>query len=287
MSDTSLECLSPIVIVGGTGNMGAFFHRMFLSRGVAVEIVEKETPHDQQQSALARAKAVLVSVPISKTIEVIRGILPFLPPDALLADVTSVKEEPVAAMSAHPGEVMGLHPMFGPTDRGIRGQTVVVCKHRDGERAETLRRFMEIEGARLHYLTPEQHDQLMAVVQGMNHFNAIVFAHALRSLQIDVDDTISVASPVYLLRMQLMGRILAQDPQLYADILLSNRHVAPALKELLSSSEKFSQVIGAGNYEGCVDFFKEAASALGSYGETALRESDELLAFATGLRKPS
>ena len=51
--------------------------------------------------------------------------------DAVLADVTSVKAGPVSAMlAAHPGPVLGLHPMFGPDVGSLSAQRIVSCPAR-------------------------------------------------------------------------------------------------------------------------------------------------------------
>ncbi len=278
MNQSLVALLTPTVIVGGAGKMGVFFSRILTTAGVSVEVVEFDTPPADRARRLAQAKCLIVSVPISATEAVIAQIVPEIAPDALLADITSVKEAPLRSMSTHPGEVLGLHPMCGPMQEGINGQPVVVCPCREGERARALCDLLAAQGAVLRRMDAAQHDRLMAVVQGMNHFHSIVFAHALKALGITAEETIEVASTVYRVRMQLMGRILAQDPKLYADIHLHNPHVVPALQAFMDSAQKFFSAIEGGSQALCVEFFKEAAAAIGSYGAVALRESDHLLA---------
>ena len=257
--------------------MGSFFTKILSSIGLTVECVEVGTAAELRREMLARARCVLVSVPISSSESVIKGLIGEISPDALLADLTSVKEMPLRAMSAHVGEVLGLHPMCGPVPGGLRGQTIVVCRSRAGSRAAALCQVLESCGAVLKDMSAEEHDRLMAVVQGMNHFHSIVFAHAMKALKVPIDQTMEVASPVYRIRMQLMGRILAQDPSLYADIHLYNPYVLPALKEFMNSAGQFFQEISNGSRSGCMDFFNQAATAMGSYGAAALRESDLLI----------
>ena len=53
---------------------------------------------------------VVVTVPIDKTVDVIRQ-LPKLPDDCILTDLTSIKQEPLDAMlTAHDGPVVGVAP---------------------------------------------------------------------------------------------------------------------------------------------------------------------------------
>jgi len=72
---------------------------------------------------------VLLSVPIAKTSEVIRQVAPCMRQGSLLMDVTSLKSEPMRAMIKHAPEgveVIGTHPMFGPTMPALKGQTMIL-----------------------------------------------------------------------------------------------------------------------------------------------------------------
>lgn len=277
-SNLSYQELGPVAIIGGAGRMGRFFSQLFIEAQIPCHEIEISTPDIERAKILKDATVVIVSVPISITCQVLEEVLPLLSADCLLADLTSVKELPLRAMIKHSGEVLGLHPMFAPSPRGLTDQTVIVCEGRAGPIGKQLCHFIASRGARLKFLSAARHDQLMAIVQGLNHFHSIVFAHALGSLGIPVEDTIDVASPVYLLRMQLMGRILAQDPQLYADIQLYNPYGVEALKAFHASSEEFMEAILSGSSARCMEFFSSAAESFGAYRDTAQTESDALLA---------
>ena len=105
--------LRPVVIVGGAGQMGGLFEKMLTLSGYQVRILEKDD-WDRAPEILADAGMVIVSVPIHITEQTIAR-LPPLPEDCVLVDLASVKSGPLDAMlAAHPGPVVGLHPMFGP-----------------------------------------------------------------------------------------------------------------------------------------------------------------------------
>ena len=76
---------------------------------------------------------VIVSVPIRDTVRVIEEIAPLLTQDQLLCDLTSLKVAPVDAMLKSKAQVIGLHPMFGPTVSSLRHQTIIVCPARATE----------------------------------------------------------------------------------------------------------------------------------------------------------
>ncbi len=67
----------------------------------------------------------------------------------LLADLTSVKREPLAKMlEVHTGAVLGLHPMFGADIASMAKQVVVRCDGRFPERYEWLLEQIQIWGAK-------------------------------------------------------------------------------------------------------------------------------------------
>lgn len=64
-----------------------------------------------------------------------------LPNDCILADFTSIKSKPLAAMmKAHQGPVVGLHPMFGPDVPSLAKQVIVCC---NGRREESYQWLLE------------------------------------------------------------------------------------------------------------------------------------------------
>src|SRR5659263_208997 len=85
-------------------------------------------------------------------------------------------------MAAFPGEVVGTHPLFGPREASIEGQTMVLCQGRGERWFQWLQDFLNQAGARVKITTAAEHDRLMAVVQGLAHFILIAFGTVIRDL---------------------------------------------------------------------------------------------------------
>ena len=117
----------------------------------------------------------------------------------------------------------------------------------------------------------------MAVIQGLVHFSTITVSHALKEMEIDIKDSLDYASPIYKLRLDMLGRILNQDPELYADIEILNPEVKNAIKAYLDSSEKLLKTIVKKDREGFINYFKESADYLGDFKKEAEKESDYLI----------
>jgi len=101
---------------------------------------------------------VLVSVPIERTVDIIKRAAEHLAPTTALV-ITSIKTQPVQAMlEHHAGPVMGLHPMFGPSIKSFSGQKIVVCPGRNDDSFQWLLDFMKSKGGELIVCTPQEHD---------------------------------------------------------------------------------------------------------------------------------
>ena len=110
MEQKGLRPGAKVLIIGGRGQMGAFFARLFTQSGYAVRILD-QGDWDNACTLCRDIDLALVSVPIEKTREVVENVAPLLPASAVLADLTSVKKAPMAAMiEAYKGPVIGLHP---------------------------------------------------------------------------------------------------------------------------------------------------------------------------------
>jgi len=267
-----------IGIIGGTGRMGAFFRKVFETAGWEVQIAGRSTP--QSPADLAGAcDVVMVSVPIRETVGVIRSLAPLLSEGQVFCDLTSLKTGPVEAMLTSRAQVVGLHPMFGPTANGLPGQTIIATPARC--RPETLDLLLEVflsQGARVTISTPEEHDRIMAVVQGLTHFVTLGVAETMRRVGVKPEDTLAFMSPVYQMEMCLVGRLLSQDSSLYADILGQNPHVMPVIEACEGAFSSLRETIGTGDTDAFEEVFKKNAQHFGDYCQKAARESDLLIA---------
>ncbi|MDD1705357.1 MAG: prephenate dehydrogenase/arogenate dehydrogenase family protein [Methanoregula sp.] len=264
-------------IIGGTGKMGRLFSGVFDRAGYDVLVSGRSTTRTALELA-EHCDIVIVSVPIRATVSVIRTIAPVMREDQLLCDFTSLKTRPVEAMLGSKAQVIGLHPMFGPTVKSLRHQTIIACPARADVR--TRDRLLDIfrnEGAVITITSPEDHDRMMAVVQGLTHFVTLTMAESVRKLGIDIAKTKAFTSPVYQIELSLVGRLLSQDPVLYADILELNPYVPEVLLACTKSGAELRKIIGTGNPDAFRDFFLGNSRHFGVYCEEGMETTDALI----------
>ncbi|HNX17164.1 MAG TPA: prephenate dehydrogenase/arogenate dehydrogenase family protein [Methanoregula sp.] len=264
-------------IIGGTGKMGQLFVPVFERAGYDVLVSGRSTKLTNTDLAKT-CNIVIVSVPIRDTVRVIGEIASLLQEDQLLCDFTSLKTGPVAAMLESKASVIGLHPMFGPTVSSISGQTIVVCPARTTDVAlKKLTGIFVREGAVCTIATPEEHDRMMAVVQGLTHYVTICMADSIRRLGIDIRKTEEFMSPVYQIELSLVGRLLSQDPDLYADILQENPYVPEVIEACRAAAGDLAGIVKSGNADAFRDFFARDTRHLGAYCERGQELTDTLI----------
>ncbi|WP_219598715.1 bifunctional chorismate mutase/prephenate dehydrogenase [Aeromonas salmonicida] len=286
--DTGFKCMKPdlgkVVIIGGQGQLGRLFGHMFSLSGYRVEALE-QADWPRADEILADAGLVMVAVPIDITCQIIDR-LGKLPADCLLVDVTSVKSEPLAHMLAvHKGSVLGLHPMFGPDVASLAKQVIVCCQGRDAAASQWLLDQMTIWGARLQQVEAKAHDEAMTLIQALRHFATFAYGWHLSREQANIDRLLNLSSPIYRLELAMVGRLFAQDPELYADIILSSPQNLAMIRRYY---QNFGEVLGLleqGDRAGFIDAFSQVSDFFGEHADEFLHESRMLLAQANDRRQ--
>lgn len=279
-------CRTPgdkVVVVGGAGALGQRFVSFFQRSGYQVEVLEQHNWHLAQQMVQGAA-LVLISVPIAVTAQVIAQ-LPPLDADTVLADLTSTKTGPLDAMLAqHGGAVVGLHPMFGPDISNIAKQVVVISHGRNPDNYQWLIQQFKVWGAVLTEKSAQQHDELMQLIQAMRHFSSLVYGVHLAEEQADLQQLLELSSPIYRLELAMVGRLFAQNAELYADIMLSSSAVTGLLQRYQHRFNKLSHLLAAGDKAGLMAEFAKGQQFFGPLAEQFLQESRRLLQKASDER---
>ncbi len=265
-----------VVVIGGHGALGGVFVDMFERSGYEVGVIERDD-WERADTIIDGACLVLVAVPIKLTEQVIAK-LTNLPKDCVLADITSIKTSPLQAMlEVHQGPVVGLHPMFGPDVAGMVKQVVVVCHGREPQAYEWLLEQMRIWGAALKITTPQQHDNAMAYIQVMRHFGTFVYGAHLAAEDPQLQELIDFSSPIYRLELAMVGRLFAQDPSLYADIIFNNKDSIELLRRFRDRFDECLQILDSGDKGQFIKAFMHIGQWFGEYSKRCLVDSKKLL----------
>jgi chorismate mutase/prephenate dehydrogenase len=266
-----------VAVIGGHGGMGALMVRLFGDLGHQVIVADVDTELSAGDAA-AVADVVVVSVPIDVTEQVIREIGPRVRDDAVLLDVTSIKEAPIAAMLASTrASVVGTHPMFGPNVHSLQGQRVVVCRARGEEWADWVVHMLQARGLTVQETTPAHHDRVMAVVQVLTHFQTQVLGLTLARLGTPLDETMRFTSPAYLMELYVTARHFAQSPDLYGPIEMRNPATAHVTAAFGAAAAEVAEILGSTDRERFRALFEEVRDFFGPFTHEALEQSSYLI----------
>jgi chorismate mutase/prephenate dehydrogenase len=280
-STADFPCATPapktILVVGGGGKLGSLYCRMFASSGHRVRVLE-ENDWDQAEEMVAGIDAVVVAVPIRVTTPVIQRLGPLLGSDVILADFTSHKAEPVAAMlAAHTGPVVGLHPMHGPDLGNLSKQLMIFCSGRRTEDAAWLLDQFRLWGLRVSELDPGRHDKVMHLVQGLRHFVAVLHGSFMRSSGLTPGDILDLSSPIYRAELMMTGRIFAQNAELYADIVFSGEDRRRILLDFFDHHGRLAELVRNDDKDGFIREFESIGEFFGDFAQQAMEESGYLI----------
>jgi len=236
-----------VLLVGGRGSMGKYFQQWFSEAGYKVRILDIDDWEDVERLC-ADIKLAIISVPIEVTSEVAQKLGPHLPVDCVLADITSIKELPLKAMlAAHQGPVIGLHPLFGPATSTMDKQIVVVTPGREHQACRWLIDQFSVWGSIILEVDAKEHDDIMTIVQTVRHFATFGFGQFLYRRSINLARTLEFSSPIYRLELGMVGRLFAQDPDLYSEIIFASPERRTILKEYLASMAENLAMIEKGD----------------------------------------
>ena len=201
-----------ILIIGGTGETGRWFAKFYKKHGFEVVIwgINKRKDiaeglgvkfADDLEAEIKTSNIIMISVPINITEKTIKEIAPKVSSGSLIMDITSIKTGPMDAMLKYAPEdveILGTHPMFGPSIPDIRGQIVIFTpvEGRSTKWLPIIRSLYEDNGAHIEILHASEHDRMMAVVQGLTHFAYISIGSVFLELEFDVANSRRFMSPM-------------------------------------------------------------------------------------------
>lgn len=265
-----------ILIVGGRGQMGQFFSAIFEPAGHVIEVIDEGDSLDPE--TIRAADIVMIAVPMHLATEIASKVAPAVRSDALLCDINSLKRDICETMlNGFEGEVLGTHPMFGPTVGSLRRQKVVLCPLREGPRGQWLAQELGRLGADLIYTDPVTHDRMMAVVQVLVHFRTVVMGDALRRTGVPLSESLRFTSPIYRLELAVTGRLFTQDPGLYAEIEMTNPFGSEVRGHFLDAARELDAIVSSKDREAFCREFMNVAKYFEEFGEQAMALSDFLI----------
>jgi len=214
----------------------------------------------------SEAQLVVVATPVDTVVERVIQAVTAAPPDALITDVGSTKENIVSMVDAALAprrsgpRFVGSHPLAGDHRTGAQharadmfdGCIVVVTRSAATRPAAVteISGFWESLGASVTTMTPAKHDAALAITSHLPHVAAVALA---------------AATPTELLRLTASGwrdttRVAGGDPKLWQAIFTANRQrVLEAMDLLGQTLDNLREALELGDFENLAAMLEAAA----------------------------
>lgn len=242
--------------------MGRWLAELLKKEGLTVHVTGRKTEMTAVDAA-GLCDVVVVSVPIAATADMIATVGPLLKKEQVLMDLTSLKSRPVAQMLAHSvSEVVGCHPLFGPSVTKARGNNIVLCPGRGKKGYAWIKQIFEKEGYALLERTPEEHDRMMSVVQVLTHINTLSLGMAIAATGIPLAEINRFSTPIFRGKMEIVKKVMAESPEMYAGIIAGNPDADRIVQTYRQVVEDIQSMVSAGDVTKLKDAVMDATRKL-------------------------
>ncbi len=198
------------------------------------------------EAATADADMIVFCVPIGAMPPLAEQMSRFVPAEALVTDVGSVKApvvETLGRIFAGRAGFVGSHPMAGSEQTGIEAARAdlfegTVCiitpeKETPSRNVDRIRQFWSMLGCRTSTLPPAEHDEVVALVSHLPHLVAATLVNLVCSQN---PDSLNFSGSGF----RDTTRVASGSPGMWAEIFGGNR--VQVKKTLLAMIEKLRQV---------------------------------------------
>jgi prephenate dehydrogenase len=225
------------------------------------------------------ADLVLLATPVMTFAETLNAMIPYLPADATITDVGSVKHWVVRELEPLIGSQMafvGVHPVAGKETTGaaaadqdlfVNRRVIVTPSARSTPTAiAAVESLWRATGARIDRMTPEVHDAILARASHLPQIASSVLAVALMDEMIDGKWAAGFGAG----GLRDTTRLAASSAEMWRDICLTNREaLGAALKRYAAALTDFSAAIDRGDSDRLIQLFEQGRrmrERLGSSG---------------------
>lgn len=179
---------------------------------------------------------IILAVPVRSTLHYLHELarLP-LKKSVIVTDTGSTKNEVMTLAKTLPFTFIGGHPMAGSHKSGVKAgnpnlfeEAYYILTPPEGIDVEPLMALLEPTRAKFVVIEPESHDEIVGVLSHLPH----IVASGLVSMSDQLAGKYPRATELAAGGFRDITRIASSDPQMWTDILLTNRSI---LLELISN----------------------------------------------------
>jgi len=224
------------ILVIGAGNMGAWFvESLCLEHDVAVYDTDKRklryffNTHrfvSFDQISAFSPELVINAVSLQHTFMAFNDVLPYLPGDCVISDITSVKNGLYDYYQNTGRRFVSTHPMFGPTFSSLKelsSQSAVIIAESDPEGKQFFWDFYASLQLNIYEYSFEQHDETMAYSLSVPFTSTMIFAACMKYQE--------APGTTFKKHLAIAEGLLSENDYLLSEILL-NPHTLPQIERI-------------------------------------------------------
>ena len=193
-----------------------------------------------EEEAVKDADIVILATSVNKIIDTGKKIIPVMKNNAILTDVGSTKKHIVEQISHNLRKditFVGAHPIAGSEQRGVEfasadlfeGCTCIITPlGNHTKKVKTISHLWRLLGAKIKYLTPEQHDEILAFVSHLPHMVASCLINSIKKEHLACGAS----------GLRDTTRVASGDPELWMHIFDQNR------ENIIKSIDQFITELG-------------------------------------------
>ena len=242
------------ILVLGAGKMGSFFLDL-LSFDHETAVFEKDpkrmrfTYNCQRLTTLDEIREfcpelVINAVTVKYTIAAFREVMPFLPDDCIISDISSVKTglKDFYEQSGH--RYVSTHPMFGPTFANLQQlneENAIIISEGDYMGRIFFKDLYSKLGLNIYEYTFEEHDRTVAYSLSIPFVSTFVFAAVMKHQ--DAPGT------TFKRHLKIAKGVLSEDDFLLQEILF-NPYTGEQVEQIRNELKDLLDIIGSKDAEG-------------------------------------
>lgn len=246
------------ILIMGAGKMGSFFIDL-LSFEHEVAVYEKDakrmrfTYNCQRFTSLDEIKGfapelVINAVTVKYTIPAFREVIPYLPEDCILSDISSVKTGLKEFYESTHHRYVSTHPMFGPTFANLNQlseENAISISEGDYMGRIFYKDIYARLGLNIYEYTFEEHDKTVAYSLSIPFVSTFVFAAVMKHQ--DAPGT------TFKRHMRIARGVLSEDDYLLQEILF-NPYTHDQVSQIRSELKELLEIIDNRDADGMKDY---------------------------------
>jgi prephenate dehydrogenase len=242
--------------------MGVFRRRSTLNKALKRRAIDRATMNIKD--GVKDADLIIIATPVRMIPGIAREVIKHAKTGALVTDAGSTKKwivENIEKMARRGtrASFVGSHPMAGSEHASVEfaradlmdGSPCIVTRtsKSDKDALRKISAFWKALGAKVSIMSPEEHDRRVAMISHLPHLAAFAIAGSV------AEGDLAYAAEGF----KDTTRVASSDPELWADIFLSNREqLISSFRTFENYCRKLIRAILKKDYAGIVALLKKA-----------------------------